>query len=91
MSIAICIPRIIGSGTAQKLCIVSVTGTRNSTNSHSVTHKPPSVAITPDSGTRNAAAGTPCCAAYPMKAGEKCPNTVIKKIAEKRNRPTGTS
>ena len=34
MSIAICIPRIIGSGTAQKLCIVSVTGTRNSTNSH---------------------------------------------------------
>ncbi len=33
MNIAICIPRIIGSGTAQKLCIVSVTGTRNSTNS----------------------------------------------------------
>src|SRR6266571_2213738 len=52
--------------------------------------KPPSVAITPDSGTKSPGAGTPAWAAYPMYPAEKCPNTVIKKIAEYRNRPIGT-
>src|SRR2546430_17245464 len=52
--------------------------------------KPPSVAITPDSGTKSPGAGTPAWAAYPIYPAEKCPNTVIKKIAEYRNRPLGT-
>src|SRR5438445_13057331 len=52
--------------------------------------KPPSVAITPDRGTKSPGAGTPAWAAYPIYPAEKCPNTVIKKIAEYRNRPIGT-
>src|SRR5438552_2858135 len=65
MNSAICRPRIIGSVTAQKLCILSVTGTRNSTISQapilalypSVMLKPPSVAITPGSGDLGPAVG----------------------------------
>ncbi len=34
MNIAVCMPRIIGSLTAQKLCIANVTGTRKMTMSH---------------------------------------------------------
>src|SRR6266702_764712 len=52
--------------------------------------KPPRMAITPDSGTKSPGAGTPAWAAYPMYPAEKCPNSVIKKIAEYRNRPNGT-
>ena len=40
MNSAICTPRIIGSVTAQKLCIMSDTGTRNSTIS-----QPPILAL----------------------------------------------
>ena len=48
------------------------------------------LSITPDSGTKSPGAGTPAWAAYPIYPAEKCPNTVIKKIAEYRNRPIGT-
>ena len=34
MNSAICIPLIMGSVTVQKLCMASVTGTRNRTSSH---------------------------------------------------------
>ena len=71
MNMAICIWAIMGSFTDQKLCMKSVTGTRNTTSSHAparawypnATLSAPANAIIPERGTRSAARGTPCWAA----------------------------
>jgi len=70
-NIAICICAIIGLFTAQKLCIISVTGTRKNTSSQAPALaryprrmlSPPASARIPDAGTNSPARGTPACAA----------------------------
>jgi hypothetical protein len=53
-------------------------------------HKAPTVAITPERGTKNEAAGTPADAAYPIVLAEKWLKIVPRKINEKSNLPKTT-
>ena len=67
MNIILCVIAIIGSATAQKLCIMIVTGNRNRIRRQAPIRAlyprriltPPNRAITPDSGTAIVASGTP--------------------------------
>ncbi len=98
MKLTICICAIMGSFTDQKLCIITVTGTRNNTNSQAPIRaryprtilSAPAIASTADAGSASAGNGTPAAAANPTIFPLKCPIAVIRKIAENRMRPKST-
>ena len=90
MNIICCIAFSVGTVIAQKLCIMTVTGTRKSTNNQAPylalypvrILKPPRRAITPDSGTTIEAKGTPWLAPYAISALVKCAGPAMINIAE---------
>src|SRR5438105_5025069 len=92
-----CIWAIIGSRTAQKLCIITVTGTRNTISSQAPTRAryprmtlaPPASAIRPAKGTKIWESGTPCCAAHATPCGVKSSGANTTNTAANAARPSG--
>jgi len=99
MNMIICVCACIGSEIPQNLCIISVTGTRNSTINQapslarypSKMLNPPTNAGIPENGTAIDANGTPCEAANAIVCPEKCLSPDAKKIKVKRNHPRTTT
>ena len=90
INIICCIVFATGSVIAQKLCIMTVTGTRKSTINHAPylalyparMLTPPRRAVTPDRGTAIQARGTPLLAAYAISPLVKCAGPAMINIAE---------